>query len=85
METGQSLKDLSKNLDSEQRLKELSKKLEGTVNRINEIEKKPPFGVRLRRHFKAQGGNITNVLLAGCVLSVALGRLGQKHEYEVSN
>ena len=70
-------------MDADQRLKILSEKLEGTVKQINEIDAKPSFAKRVGKHFRAQGSHITNIILAGVVLSVALGRLGQKQQFEV--
>lgn len=72
-------------MSSDQRLDELAKGLDQTLDRIKELEKKPSFGTRLRNHFRSQGGNLLNVVLAGCVLSVAVGRLLQQREHEASS
>lgn len=71
-------------MSSDQRLKELSDELGATMERIKQMEKKPPFMTRMKRHFRAQGGNIVNMLLAGAVVTASLGRLQLKQQFEVS-
>lgn len=70
-------------MDGDQRLQNLSDRLGNTLNRIDELQKKPTLGARLRNHLRAQSGSILNVILAGCVFSVAMGRLAQKNQHEV--
>ena len=70
-------------MSTDQRLQQLSEQLGQTVNRIDQLQKKPTLTARLGRHFRAQGSNILSVVLAGCVFSVATGRLIQKNEHEV--
>ena len=64
-------------------LDELSKELSETVNRLDQLQKKPPLRQRISRHFGKQGSNIVGVVLAGTLFSVALDRLAQKRNYEV--
>ena len=70
-------------MSTDQRLQQLSEQLGQTVNRIDQLQKKPTLTTRLGRHFRAQGSNILSVVLAGCVFSVATGRLIQKNEHAV--
>ena len=64
-------------------LDELSKELTDTVNRLDQLQKKPPLRARISRHFSKQGSHIVGVILAGTLFSVALDRLAQKRSHEV--
>lgn len=70
---------------SEQKLGEISKALGDTIKRIDTLQKRKssPLSVKLRQHLARNSGNLTNVLLAGCIFAVAAGRLSQQSEHQV--
>ena len=67
------------------RLEEISERLGETMQRIDALQsrKKLPWTTRLRNHVGRNSSQLTNVVLAGCVLAVAAGRLTQQREHEV--
>lgn len=71
-------------MSEDQKLQELSLKLKDTVDRIDKMQQKPSFTARLGRHIRMQSNSIIHAMLAGCIFTVALGRLAQKNEFEVS-
>ena len=64
-------------------LDKLIKESEDALKRLDALQKKRPFMERVKLHFQRNNAHMINILLAGSVLVVAMGRLGQKHEYEV--
>lgn len=74
-------------MKSEDNLNKLSQQLSKTVERIETLQKgnSSSLSERLRGHLRKQGGLLTNVAFAGCVLVVALGRLQVKTELQVRN
>lgn len=72
-------------MSSEEKIKEISKRLGETVERIDSLQKgkAEPFRVRFRRHISKQGNVLVNAGLAGCIFFVAVGRLHQKQEFQV--
>lgn len=70
---------------SEEKLGEISRALSHSIERMDNMQsrKAVPLFSRLRQHFSTQSGNITSVILAGCVLAVAAGRLNLKQEHQV--
>ncbi|PRW20447.1 hypothetical protein C2E21_9012 [Chlorella sorokiniana] len=66
-------------------LDRLIQESEAAIQRLDAIQKArhdAPLWERVRSHFARNKAHVTNVLLAGTVLVVALGRLGQKQEHE---
>lgn len=69
-------------------LDKLIKESEEAIQRLDAIQKarhNTPLLERIRSHFVRNKAHVSNVLLAGTVLVVALGRLGQKQEFEVGS
>jgi hypothetical protein len=64
-------------------LDKLIQESEDALKRLDALQKKKPFLERVKIHFQRNNAHLINILLAGSVLAVALGRLGQKHEYQV--
>ena len=69
-------------------LDKLIQESEDAIRRLEDIQKRKsaqstPILRRISQHFHKNSPHLLNVLLAGSVLVVALGRLGQKHEYQV--
>lgn len=67
-------------------LDRLIKESEEAIQRLDAIQKarhNAPLLERVRNHFARNKAQVTNLLLAGTVLAVAMGRLGQKQEHEV--
>jgi len=67
-------------------LDRLIRESEEAIQRLDAIQKarhNAPLLERVRAHFARNKAHVSNVLLAGTVLAVALGRLGQKQEHEV--
>ena len=58
---------------------------EEAIKRLDSLQRRAdmPLTQRLRRHFHKNSPHLINVLLAGSVLVVAMGRLQQKHEFQV--
>ena len=73
-------------MSSEPKLDELSQRLVKTVERIEALQqgKSQTISAIVRGHFSKHGSFMTNALLAGCVFFVAVGRLHQKSEFQVS-
>jgi len=71
-------------MSEDQNLHKLSSKLQDTVDRIDKLQQKPTFRARIGRHIRTQSNSIIHAMLAGCIFTVALGRLAQKTEFEVS-
>ena len=67
------------------RLEEISQRLEDTMQRIDTLQSRKtlPWTVRLRNHMGRSSSHLANIVLAGCILAVAAGRLNQQHEHEV--
>jgi hypothetical protein len=68
------------------RLDEISRDLGDTMQRIDDLQRRRnlPWTVRLRNHMGRSSSHLANIVLAGCILAVAAGRLNQQHEHEVS-
>lgn len=69
-------------------LDRLIKESEEAIQRLDAIQKarhNTPLLERIRSHFARNKAHVSNVLLAGTVLAVALGKLGQKQEFEVGS
>ena len=64
-------------------LDKLIQESEDALKRLDALQKKKPLLDRVKIHFQRNNAHLINILLAGSVLAVALGRLGQKHEYQV--
>ena len=64
-------------------LDKLIQESEDALKRLDALQKKKPLLDRVKIHFQRTNAHLINILLAGSVLAVALGRLGQKHEYQV--
>jgi hypothetical protein len=59
---------------------------EAAIKRLDAIQQRKqgtPIWQRITRHFHKNSSHLINVMLAGSVLAVALGRLAQKHEHQV--
>ncbi|CAL8467775.1 g7313 [Coccomyxa elongata] len=69
---------------SEQKLGEISKALKDSIQRVDALQQRKslPLAVRLRQHLAKNSGNVTNVLLAGCIFAVAAGRLNQQSQHQ---
>lgn len=68
-------------------LDRLIRESDEAIQRLDAIQKarhNAPLLQRVRNHFARNSAHLANVLLAGTVLAVALGRLAQKQEHEVS-
>ena len=70
-------------MSSDHRLQELKDKLDGTIKRIETVQKGSSLSSRLRSHLRMQAPNLANVVLAGCVFAVAFGRLQLQNQQEV--
>lgn len=70
---------------SEKKLTEISESLSQTLNRIETLQKqsKMSWTARFRQHLAKNNQHLHSIILAGCVLAVAAGRLQQKSEFEV--
>ena len=67
-------------------LDKLIQESEEAIKRLDAIQQRrqnTPIWQRITRHFHKNSPHLLNVMLAGSVLAVALGRLGQKHEHQV--
>lgn len=56
---------------------------EDAIKRLDALQSKRSILQRVKDHFRKNSAHLTNVLLAGSVLAVALGRLAQKQEHQV--
>ena len=67
------------------KLDELIKQSQEAVKRLDDLTKNNavPFTQRVSRHFGKHGAALVNVALAGSLMVVALGRLGQKRQHQV--
>ncbi|KAL4422658.1 hypothetical protein ABPG75_008855 [Micractinium tetrahymenae] len=66
-------------------LDKLIKESEAAIQRLDDVQKaqhNAPLLERIRRHLHKNSPHLLNVLMAGTVLAVALGRLDQKHKHE---
>jgi hypothetical protein len=70
-------------MSEDQKLQNLSSKLQDTVDRIDKLQQKPTFRARVGRHLRLQSNSIIHAMLAGCIFTVALGRLSQKNKFQV--
>ena len=70
---------------SEKKLSEISHSLSKTLERIDTLKKQSDvsWSSRFRQHLARNNHHLTSIILAGCVLAVAGGRLQQKNEFEV--
>ena len=70
---------------SEKKLSEISESLNKTLERIDTLKKQSDvsWSSRFRQHLAKNNQHLTSIILAGCVLAVAGGRLQQKNEFEV--
>lgn len=70
---------------SEKKLSDISSSLTKTLNRIETLQKqsKVPWTAKFRQHLSKNNQQLHSIILAGCVLAVAAGRLQQKSEFEV--
>ena len=70
---------------SEHNLGEISKALRESIDRVNALQQRKslPLAIRLRQHLARNSGNVTNIILAGCIFAVAAGRLNQQNQYQV--
>ena len=70
---------------SEKKLSEISESLNKTLERIDTLKKRSDvsWSSRFRQHLAKNNQHLTSIILAGCVLAVAGGRLQQKNEFEV--
>ncbi len=76
---GRMSKDLSE-------LDKLIKESEAAIQRLDDVQKarhNAPLMDRVRRHLHKNSPHLLNVLMAGTVLVVALGKLDQKHKHQV--
>ena len=69
---------------SEKKLSEISESLNKTLERIDTLKKQSDvsWSSRFRQHLAKNNQHLTSIILAGCVLAVAGGRLQQKNEFE---
>ncbi len=70
---------------SEQKLGEISKALNESIERIDALQNRKalPLSMKIRQHLAKNSGSLTSVLLAGCIFAVAAGRLNLKSEFQV--
>ena len=70
---------------SEKKLSEISESLNKNLERIDTLKKQSDvsWSGRFRQHLAKNNHHLTSIILAGCVLAVAGGRLQQKNEFEV--
>jgi hypothetical protein len=58
---------------------------EASIRRLKALQQQrhsATLGSRISSHFNRHGSNLVSLALAGSVLAVAVGRLGQKYEHE---
>ena len=72
---------------SEKKLSEISESLNSTLRRIDTLKKQSDvsWSSKFRQHLAKNNQHLNSIILAGCVLAVAGGRLQQKNEFEVQN
>lgn len=66
-------------------LDKLIKESEAAIQRLDDVQKarhNTPLLERMRRHLHKNSPHLLNVLMAGTVLAVALGRLDQKQKHQ---
>ena len=73
-------------MGSEKKLSEISDSLSGALQRIETLQKqgKTSWLSRFRQNLAKNNQHLHSIILAGCVFAVALGRLQQKSEFEVT-
>lgn len=67
-------------------LDKLIKESEAAIQRLDDVQKarhNTPLLERMRRHLHKNSPHLLNVLMAGTVLAVVLGRLDQKQKHQV--
>lgn len=67
-------------------LDKLIKESEAAIQRLDEVQNarhNAPLLDRVRRHLHKNSPHLLNVVMAGAVLVVALGRLDQKYKHRV--
>eukprot|EP00887_Chlorella_sp_A99_P000303 scaffold13.g303.t1 len=66
-------------------LERLIRESEEAIKRLETLEKGGkglPLGARVSAHLRRHGSTLVNIGLAASVLAVAMGRLGQKYEFQ---
>lgn len=69
-------------------LDKLIKESEEAIQRLERLERGGqgvPLGARISGHLRRHGSTLINIGLAASVLAVAMGRLGQKYEFQASD
>jgi hypothetical protein len=72
-------------MSSQQKLGEISRALNKSIERMDAMQrgKAAPFSDQLRQHIAKNRGNLTNIILAGCVFAVAIGRFNLNQQHQV--
>ena len=68
---------------SEEQLKALRAQIKDGIRKIDETMKPKPFWQRVRAHVGRNQSNLTNVVLAGSLFAVAIGRYAVAKQLEV--
>ena len=68
---------------SEEQLKALRAQIKDGIRKIDETIKPKPFWQRVRAHIGRNQSNLTNVVLAGSLFAVAIGRYAVAKQLEV--
>lgn len=73
-------------MSSDQKIADIKRQLGETVSRIESIQggQKQPLLTRISSHFRTQSGSLVNLVLTASIFAVAIGKLNQKQQHEVS-